>query len=574
MLTKEQEAAVNSKVREIVVVAGPGSGKTKVLIERIHRITANECLPSGIVCITFTNAAAKEMLSRLKPEVAEGIGYCGTVHGYMLRLLRQHGAMIGFARADSLTVIDEAQRARMLQDVIDHLKFKVTLTAVKEQLAAGPWPFLDGNGQSLGAVELVAAEYYRRMIEANFLDYDSILFFGLRLVHRLDREHHNFGGAVHLLWDEFQDSANVEFDILRDLPIPNKFVVGDPDQSIYGFRGGSPRGMLRLLDHEDWQVLKLQKNFRSDVFVCEFANNLIGHNTARPDKTIIPNSDAKGDVQSFHGDDDAHEIELVARHIRNVSGGIYPDRTADPVANRPSIAVLLRFNALVEKFAAGLESFGIPVRRNVKEAKPGDWATCRSLINLFANPNNDQMAVWWVEQLKGKAAAKKMAMEAAASMLSINEVFLKLPKGMAPKDAPAALMKSGISRESVALVQKAIDEWPGQPPTLTELSFALGDDELHQKEEGEGVTVTTIHSAKGREWDVVYLPALEEGIVPSLSKKATIEEERRLLFVAVTRARHWLVGSYAKARRPMYGYDHRRRAEPTEPSRFIREMQP
>jgi len=140
-----------------------------------------------------------------------------------------------------------------------------------------------------------------------------------------------------------------------------------------------------------------------------------------------------------------------------------------------------------------LQSFGIPVAQKERISKPDDWPTCRSLINLFSNPDNDLLAFWWIDQQKGKKVAEKMKLEAARNYLSINDQWLRLPRNMPVKDVPAALARCGISRESVALVVKAIDEWPTKPMWLTDLSFALGDDELHRKEEGEGVSVVTMH---------------------------------------------------------------------------------
>ena len=532
-LTSNQIKAIESDDPRIVCIAGPGAGKTRVLIHRLERRIKAGGKPADIMVVTFTNAAADEIRRRLA-NWGDGLHYCGTIHGYMLRLIQQYGALIGFK--NRIALLDEDQQQRLLSQVMADLKCKATLTAVKEQLAVGPAAFIGASGRSFSNLELIAAEYFQRLITAGLLDFDSLLKFGLVLLKRLNKE--KFSLPVKFLaWDEFQDSSADDAAIFHALRVENKFVVGDPDQSIYGFRGGSPRHLFDLTNNLDWRMIVLQENFRCDEQIAHAANRLIQRNQGRVTKSTVSATGELGDIFTF-------SAALPPAELRGIAEDI--NQQPDP----SQCAVLVRSNALAAQFAKGLEGFGIEVCKKEKRDRPIDWRVARSLINLFANPDNDLLTYWWIEQQRDTKFANKIKLEALSKFTSINKHYLKLPDSMAPMAVPEALARSGIGAESIALVNKALALLP-PGSGLAELSFALGDEELHRKETGQGVSVITMHSAKGREWDVVYLPAFEEGIVPVGAKNVNIEEERRLVFVAFTRARHRLVISYCRQRSPV-----------------------
>jgi DNA helicase-2/ATP-dependent DNA helicase PcrA len=568
-LTLSQQTAINSDEQHIVCLAGPGSGKTRTLTERLARLINDGVSPKEIICITFTNAAAREIEKRLdkaffaNTSFSEDVQlfYCGTLHGFCLRLLKQHGEVIGFKK--EVAMLAEDDQKALVKQVIADLKFKGTMTAVTEQLKKGPQMFQHGpeadsshTTHTYIDVELIAAEYYHRLRKASLCDFDSLLKFGCALLKRLSPETMKAMGIRFLFWDEFQDSSDDDAEILYAFPEGwATFVVGDPDQAIYGFRGGSPKHLIELAE-TDRLVVYLEQNFRSDQQICEAANRLISHNEQRVGKSTISASDQTGMIKTFSTFNEAQEILGISQDI---------------LANVPgySAAVLLRSNALADRFAEGLAAQGIAIAKKEKVAKPSDWKICRTLINLLTNPDNDLLAYWWLVETKDSRFAAKIKLEALEAFKSINDHFLKLPRATSLGAIPQTLAKCGISQETIAIVNKAI----GTLPTgagLAELSFALSDEDLHRKESGEGVTVTTMHSAKGREWDAVYLPAFEDGCCPILSKSSDMEEERRLAFVAITRARHRLVISYARTRKPAFGGW---KPEETQPSRFIPECQ-
>lgn len=565
-----QQTAINSDHQHIVCLAGPGSGKTRTLIERLARLLNDGVAPKEIVCITFTNAAAREIESRLRKgffaNQEMSLHYCGTLHGFCLRLLKQHGPVIGFKK--EVAMLSEDDQASVIRQVISDLKFKGTKTAVTEQLKQGPQMFNKGtagepmyNTRSFTDVELVAAEYFHRLQKASLCDFDSLLKFACALLKKLDPAILTAMGVRFLFWDEFQDSSDDDAAILRAFPNWwNWFIVGDPDQSIYGFRGGSPKHLSKLCAKGDDGplIVYLEQNFRCDEVIADAANNLISKNRDRIEKRTTSATSDRGTLKTFSTFDEGHEVMGIAQDI-NVHAPA-PDYSA---------AVLLRSNKLAERFAAALEAQGIPVVKKERTEKPSDWKICRSLINLLTNPDNDLLAYWWLTETKDSRFAAKIKLEALEGFKTINDHFLKLPKGVSLGSIPPTLAKCGVHQESIAIVNKAIELLP-KGAGLAELSFALSDEDLHRKEAGVGITVTTIHSAKGREWDVIYLPAFEDGTCPLLTKSSDMEEERRLVFVAITRARHRLVISYAQTRRPAFGGW---KPEPTQPSRFIPECQ-
>lgn len=222
-MNPSQLAAVNSDAVSILVIAGAGSGKTTTLIERIKRLIGQGIAPSGLICITFTNEAAKELKRRL-PAGAE-LGFCGTLHGYMLQLIQTHHKLLKLA--PKLTVLDQEQSATLLAQSVSELRFKGSMKSVEAEISQGP--FRAPGGGAPGQACIVAMHYHQKMRMGGLIDFDTILHYGARLAAIL-REVPAAPLGTHLFVDEFQDSGALDYEIYRALPIPNKFFVGDPDQ--------------------------------------------------------------------------------------------------------------------------------------------------------------------------------------------------------------------------------------------------------------------------------------------------------------------------------------------------------
>lgn len=561
-MTAAQTAAAYTTDADTLVLAGPGSGKTATTVERMAYLIANRhAFPQDICAITFTNNAANELAKRLTAILNDGatvpksigLHYCGTLHGLMLRLIKKHGKEIGFR--GKVAMMDEDQQEKMIRSVmLDLKKSKTPMKELRAQLAVGPEIFMGKAVRTFNDLELIAQEYYQRLMSASLLDFDSLLKFGLMVIRKLRAQ----GIAcpfTHLFWDEFQDSGVDDAAILEAMACPNNFVVGDPDQSIYGFRGGDPSFILGMARGARWSVKRLDDNFRCDHEITARANQLIRFNKDRVDKDTVSRTGETGKVWTFRADVEGEEIRQIAEDIN-----------AQPDKNQ--CAVLVRYNPLADRIVKALEAHGIDVARKEQVAKPEDWKTARALVNLFANPDNDHLAYWFIEMTHDKRFADKAKLAALGAFTSINRHYLKLPDDMPLASVAENLARSGIKPESLALIGTAIAGLT-EGATLAELSFSLGDDELHRKEVGQGVTVTTMHAAKGREWDTVYLPAFEENIIPTNSKRMNLEEERRLAFVAITRARHRLLVSFSKSRKPLFGGY---KPESTTPSRFVEEI--
>jgi DNA helicase-2/ATP-dependent DNA helicase PcrA len=275
-LNPEQQRVVESDSRCRVVIAGPGSGKTRTLVEAIAKLIRDGTPSRAIAAVTFTNAAARELERRIQETFFNNtlrLGYCGTLHGLLLRWIQ--------ATSDNrLSIADEQQTEAMLAESIARLRFTGTKEAVRELLMRGPQ---FAPGRSLTRTELVAADFWQTMQSAGLLDFDAILHRGLRLL----RDGAAGREFTHLFVDETQDSGEMDALIYDAMPTPLKTFFGDSDQSVYGFRGGRPEYLMRLARSEASATFYLRGNYRCGSAICAAANRLIENNTDRLDKWTV-----------------------------------------------------------------------------------------------------------------------------------------------------------------------------------------------------------------------------------------------------------------------------------------------
>ena len=493
--------------------------------------------PSEIVALTFTQNAAREMRSRLGFE----IGFCGTLHSFLIGLIQRHWKDLGYS-TPKLAVIDEEQANELLERCIKSMNYRGSKKAVMESINAGK---IEGRKPSLA--ELVALSFIIEMMRNGLMTYDMILTEGLRLL--------NTGITLpysHLLVDEMQDASDIDKDIYHALPIRNRFYVGDDSQAIYGFRGGNMANILSMAKRPGVEIVKLETNYRSDTSICDAAQRLIEHNQNRVDKKTISNSTEPGHIVVTNCKTPDAEMFNTLRRIREFDG---------------DHAVLLRYNPHVDEWVKFLEGQGVPIARKERTERPKDWKLARLAVGLLSDPENDFIAYWYLRtRWKGSALADTSRMKAAAEGLSINSKLGIVPKHEFAYSLDVRfLARMDISQESIALIQSAIETLEPNA-TGTDLLGAMAGEEHHLDQIGAGVFVGTIHSAKGKEFDNVHIPACEDEIIPGKSKDA--EEERRLFYVAMTRARHRLFISHCSERKPMFGGW---TPVPATPSRFIHE---
>lgn len=557
-LNPEQEAAVaESDAQNTLIIAGPGTGKTTVLVEKIVQVLKAGTDPEKVVVITFTNAAADSMEQRLKARMPDAppLFHVGTLHGFCLKLLRDEGSKIGLP--SSFTIIDEEQAEELLQRMKYEHQFTGSMSRLKEDIKSiietGTTVVPFGGSKS----ENLAWAYMREMLRAGMLSYDAILYYGIKAI-----EASTWGGQgtwpAWLFVDEFQDSCILDCTIYGALKGASRFFVGDPDQAIYGFRGGSVKHILRLSQNPNWRLRILQLNYRSSATICQAATHLIGNNVQRVPKVVQPSGKVTGSIALKRFETAGAEFEYVASLLRAAA----PGKTR---------AVLCRTNKLVTSWAHSLEEAGLKVRRRDRADLPKDWDTARKFVALLSNPDNDIVARHFLAKQKSPRYAEAKAIEAMEAGQSINAAVLKLPYDVDPQDIPDIFRRVGLSIDSVSLVTDHVDELVKRDPEagLAELALQMiQESATAQDDDPELVDVVTIHRAKGLEWDQVHVIGLDEEVTPAGKVGEQLEEERRLVFVAVTRARSLLTASGASARRNPYTGQ----LEPHEPSRFLTEL--
>lgn len=561
-LNQQQLTAVTCPSHRVLCISGAGSGKTRVFVERIKWLIAQGADPRSIVALTFTTQAAAEIQKRLefrKPLVtapdetavawsnfSPQLGFCGTLHSYLLRILQQHGHLIGLA--SRLTVLDDAETEALLVKVVSDLNYKGTRKSVDEAVAKGfqlykvrprnlPWK----------PAELVAYEMCFRLITTGCLTFNMILDLGLELIRHMGPELAHF---QHLACDEFQDANALDAQIYDALPVKTRFFVGDERQSIYHFRGGDVNVIRSESQRPDTTILQLAQNYRSGSAIVDAANSLQPNHTP-----MVSATGTMGNVTITGYDCAAEESAIVTASVKR-------EIAAGTPANE--CAVLCRTNALAASFRAMLKANDIPVRERKQADNPLDWAIARAFVALLTNPESDRLAARFLEMKLGPEKAAQMQREAVADYTTINEKFLHIAN-VQPQDVTSAMLAAGLGRESIGRVRALVEQLDGGA-TMLELQGALIELDEENAEETDGVTVCTIHASKGKEWECVWLPAWEEGVFPSARELAEDggAEAQRLAYVAVTRAKSLCSISYAKLRTMEWkGVEHH------SPSRFV-----
>ena len=632
-LNPAQREAAEHLTGPILVIAGAGSGKTRVLTARIaHLIDTHGVPPQRIFAVTFTNKAAGEMKHRIGELLARDPSglWIGTFHSLSARLLRREAERLGFSR--QFTIYDEDDRLALVRRIMDERDHPVRLfppkliqnlvSSAKNRMQTADQ--LEASSPQDAAVR-VAADVYRAMqralLQANAMDFDDLMLHPLALFRQhADVLEHWRARFDFLLVDEFQDTNRAQYELVRFLGQGhrNVFGVGDEDQSIYGWRGADLRN-LRDLQHDfgEARVVKLEENYRSTRPILEAANAVITHNAGRIAKTLRTRRPGGESIVVVAAADERDESEWIARELgRRVAEG----------AAHAECAVLYRTNSQSRALEDAMRRAGLPYqivgaisfydRREVKDLL--------AYLRLVANPSDDeafiraiavprrgigdmalatlaeQARTWRLPLLAAAGRAGTIAALRPNLKLAFAE-FADLIAGLGQRAgdaAPVLVMEEvvqaiqletvltsegveGIERwENVRELIAAAAEWseividdedPGTPLQrfLAEAALLSAVDTSSGK--ADGVTLMTLHTAKGLEWPVVVISGMEEGLFPSsraLEVPEGLEEERRLCYVGITRAKDALMLTWARARRR--GGELR----PSLPSRFLRELPP
>lgn len=521
-----QQKVVDSDSDYITVTAGPGSGKTTTAIARICRLIKDGCSPAKIVAITFTNTAAREIELRLSKQMGGTIalGYAGTLHGFLLRMMQASAKLIGYQ--PGITVIDDSDKEKAIAALIKSHRWNGSKTEILKQIAAGP--FNEGKRKE----EILARDYYAGLRRANSMDFDAILFYGLELVNKIGPLDY-----LHLFVDEYQDSGELDAVIYHALQIKNRVFIGDSDQSIFGFRGARPDIMVAQMESERGYKFVLQENYRCGRNICDAANRLISHNVNRFPKVTISATPYEGAVYVRAFETAVSEMNYIAGEIER--------SMKDP----EDFAVLTRSNGHAREIASFLEAVGIKVARKSARCYPNGWHQLIALLKFLSNPDNDELAADWLTCISGEPAAKNARKKAAEGFTSINQILFRIKSPLTLLAADSYIRESNLSPEALSYAFRAAQRLHDpKNASVAELLYMLNTEDLSDEAEQPGVTVCTIHKAKGREWDTVYMPGVEQGQLPITGERGDIEEERRLAFVGVTRAKRALIISHCQRR--------------------------
>ena len=621
-LNDEQLKPVLETEGAVLVLAGAGSGKTRVLTSRIaYIISEGKADLSGILAITFTNKAAGEMKERLQAMLGEGDSkWICTIHSMCVKILRQFADRAGLK--SNFSIYSETERSNIIKKAYAELGFddERILKSAKYHIGNAKMLGLDPDmygrkyafERDIDDVALIYEKYNKHLKENNALDFDDLLLETLRLLRR-DGETRDYlaDKFKYVLVDEFQDTNSVQYDIIKLLSSKhgNLFTVGDDDQSIYGWRGAEIKNILAFdKDFPDAKVFKLERNYRSTKSILNLANSIIKRNIARRGKTLWTEAEDGEKPAYFQADEEAGEALYAARIIKNhvLSGGKYSD-----------FAVLMRINALTRSYEQEFTKYGIPYkvfggfrffeRREIKDVL--------AYLRLISNPFDSEAAERIINVPKrgiGGKTVQTMYDYAQSTGLSLYDAcvdceMLALPRGTKDKLSDfAQLIKSFIisaQTEPVGqLVRNVInltdlrsayddgtDEGDGKLANLDEFIASVDDftrlnpqatldeylnqvtlsSDLDDMDESDYVTIATIHAVKGLEFPNVFICGLEEGIMPSSRAEGEgqgLEEERRLMYVAITRAEKRLYLTRSKSRY-LYG-----RRDISRPSKFITEL--
>jgi len=593
-LTPAQREAVTHLEGPLLILAGAGSGKTRVITRRVAYLLQQGVRPSNILAITFTNKAAGEMRQRVEAIVPGCRVWISTFHSLGARLIRQYADR--FNLDPNFTIYDQTERTRLvkmaLEDAgIDNARFtpetiQGAISKAKNQLH-GPERYAQrANDFFSQVVARVYPAYEKRLRECNALDFDDLLYFpALALKNDTDFRAELDARFRYVLIDEYQDTNHAQYAIARYLSVdqPNLCVVGDPDQSIYGWRGSDIRNILDFeRDFPTPRVLTLTQNYRSTKSILHAASHLIAHNKQRKPKDLVTDNPQGQPVTLLTYESGTDEAEGIALRVRKAVEG--------KKHNYRDFAVFVRMNALTRALEAAFVKHRVPFQI-VKGLAFFDRKENRDVLaylRLLVNPRDDLSFLRIVNEpargvgktsldyLREHAEPREMSLlDAAGEVKNVAKIKGKAAKGLAefslmmrdlrgagegrPDEVIRAVLdRSGYrqmlkdsrdeeDQERLANIEELITaakQFSEEDSSRTVGDFleniTLASDVDGWDERQDCVSVMTLHAAKGLEFPVVFIAAVEQGILPherSLAKEDQLEEERRLAFVGITRAK-------------------------------------
>ncbi len=623
-LNSAQILPVKDTEGAVLVIAGAGSGKTRVLTSRIAYLIKEKGVdPSRILAITFTNKAADEMKARLEKMVGNLDGmWVSTIHSMCVKILRSSIARLGFEK--NFSIYSEDDKERVLKRIISEMELEPEkfLKLAKNHISSAknsdlsPREYKEEHIRvgSIGIITEIYSKYQEELKRSNSLDFDDLLIKTLHLFEE-DEEILSYYSEkfkyVHI--DEFQDTNVVQYKIAKLLSSYHKniFVVGDDDQSIYGWRGAKISNILGFEDDfYGAKIYKLEQNYRSTKSILNLANLIIRNNVSRKDKVLWTENGDGVKPEYYSAFDENAESEYVATKIKSL------------IANgkKPSdFAVLMRVNALSRSLEQEFLKYGIPYKvfGGFKFFDRKEIKDLTAYLRLITNPLDNEALLRVINVPRrgiGDKSVQAVINYANENGLSVYEAILEIddiPLGASAKtrirefkDLVYGLILDVLNYDVSNFIKRVIDKTNflsqfednteeneskklnvselvnssqefvklNKDATLTDYlgSITLSSD-TDEMDESNFVTIATIHSVKGLEFDTVFIVGLEETIFPisrACDSDDELEEERRLMYVAITRAKRDLFLARAKSR---YLYGNKNM---TVESRFVKEILP
>ena len=613
-LNEQQKKAVLHMEGPCLVIAGAGSGKTKVLTTRIANLIQSGIPSYNILAITFTNKAAREMKERLELLEPNNNAFVGTFHSFGVRIIRENALTLGLDR--NFSILDSEDVTSIIKKIMKEEGYDPKFTApsyIRNKISTIKNDMLSDaeidrffNTPDDRIVKAVYYKYIYILQKNNSVDFDDLLLLPVKLFteHKdvLERYQDIY---KYILIDEYQDTNEVQYKLSKLLAkkYKNIFIVGDPDQSIYMFRGANFHNILNFeKDYKDAVVIPLEENYRSTKNILDTANSVIKNNKERKEKNLWSSNGEGTKTKYLRAYDDKHEIQMVIDEINRLLKDGY---------DKKDIAVLYRTNAqsrLVEEKFIGANipykivgSYYFYSRKEIKDLicylrlilNNHDEISLRRVINvpkrgigeatlnkLTKKAQEENKSLFEVidsgKELQFKELIEFMTKE--SEKLSLTELIdlVLIETGMKFEYEKEDTLESSIrldNLEEFKSITKTFEDRTGSvnlADLLEEISL-IADVSDHQDDSQDVVTLMTMHSAKGLEFKVVFLIGMEDGIFPhqnSFLEPGGLEEERRLCYVGITRAKEKLYISNAK-RRMLYGKD-----TMNPPSRFIKEIDP
>ena len=622
-LNPEQQEAVYHKDGPMLILAGAGTGKTRTITARIAWMVREGADPSRIIAVTFTNKAAKEMKERIGGMVAKDkakLITATTFHALCMRILRGDAHRLGYK--GNFTIFDESDQVGLIKKLINRV------TSRDEKYDPGIAKNLISKAKNNGWAppkddDSVIASVYRLYLQEvhalNAMDFDDLLVNGVKLLDEHEEVRAKWQSrARHIVVDEFQDTNNLQLRLVSLLAAgkrPDVCVVGDDDQSIYGWRGAEISNILEFEHHfPNPKIIRLERNYRSAQPILDAANRLIKNNSKRREKRLRSTRGGGEPVRFLSVPDDRKEAEFLVSEIRDLQRNT-------PQTKWDDIAVLYRMNAQSRVLEEEFRSAGIPYRliggQSFYERR--EIRDLIAYIALFVNPDNDAALLRVINTPPRGIGATTTELALAFSSehrLSLFEalghpqflegcarktvqaitnfrMLIQAVKAEASVSSPGRVLSRVLAdcgyREDLARSCKTPEEKASRNENVDEFLRALDEyvqrnegglvafldsvtldreREEEKNEEAPGVTLITLHAAKGLEFSHVFLVGAEDGVLPHERSKeeGTVEEERRIFYVGITRAMKTLVITWCRER-TRYGKPFAGR-----PSPFLREI--